>query len=191
MTTLGNNNFPSVLTAERSAAPALPTSGQKLYMGTDGNLHYIDPGGLVRQVGGSVPENTSKLLAITNYGGGTSVNVTSTSLVDLDAANLSITFTAPASGNIVIKVAASVLISGGQFNVDAMFLGFREGVNDIAEHFVGHGNGYGDIRIAARFYLTGVSAGSHTYKLAGCSSANTLYVREFSNAPVTIEVWST
>lgn len=102
----------------------------------------------------------SPLLAITNYspGSNTTAVTTSASMVDADATNLVVTFTAPASGKVLVILEAKLSFSG----TDDAAWGLREGTNTIAESFVGRANA---ARPRVGFYITGLTPGSsHTYK---------------------------
>ena len=78
----------------------------------------------------------------------------------MDATNATVTFTAPASGNVIV---VCTVLAGS-----AGYMGIREGSTDlIGPQLVTSATGGGIINMASRaFYITGVSPGSHTYKLA-------------------------
>lgn len=82
-------------------------------------------------------------------------NATSTD-VDVDAARLAVTFTAPASGNVLVEVC-------GLTNTSVVTnWTLRNGTTTVAEHTMG-GSAY--TTRTARFFLTGLTAGqSYTYK---------------------------
>lgn len=114
-------------------------------------------------------------LGITRYQGGsdTSVNTTSTSTVDADATNMKVTFTAPASGNVLVEVGAFCQNAGSQM----MFLGLREGTtNVVTKQAVLYAASAIIVFVRRSFYLTGLSAGSHTYKLSYCTNGGTVYL---------------
>ena len=104
-------------------------------------------------------------LAVVRYtpgsDGAPTYNTNSTSLVDIDATNAIITFTAPASGNVLVDVAMS-LHSASSNNTH---LGIREGSSDIAGPQLVINNSQ-IVCVRRSFYITGISAGSHTYKAA-------------------------
>ena len=107
---------------------------------------------------------------------------TSTSLVDLNASNNVVTFTAPASGNVLVVLEALVQPDNGNVSGKVAYWGLRESTTNIAgpyEAAVQHvtGSAY-YTRASLSIYLTGISAGSHTYKWAhrASSSAQTICV---------------
>ncbi len=119
----------------------------------------------------------------------------STTLVDVDATNLAVTFTAPASGKVIVRLQAGCYNTGnyGQFGV-------REGTTNIAVGRVNANNAAGPTAVRS-FLITGISAGSHTYKFAfsagGSGGTMNLYyqtddpaVASASIGPASIEVWA-
>ncbi len=139
-----------------------------------------------------VANGGNPLLALKIYANGsdTALHTESTNtLTDMDATNASVTFTAPASGNVLIKV--SVL---GNNNASGdHFFGLRESTSTIAESYVlGQvPTGSYALRVNTAFYLTGVSAGSHTYKLAHRVTAGS--VSAFTGptfGQLVMEVWA-
>ncbi len=137
-----------------------------------------------------VESGGTRLLAQLAYdGNNANYHTTSTTLTDVDATHLAITFTAPASGNVLVRVIARV-----NNNTHNGYFGLREGSTSlVTPRFVC----YNTVVLASvDFYLTGVSAGSHTYKLAfvvdpsggmdvACFPINT----GVGNIPVVMEVW--
>jgi len=97
-----------------------------------------------------------------HYAAGSDQNYTvGGTLADVDATNILVTFTAPASGNVFIYCAAMVQNNGG-FGL----FGVRESTTDIvAGQMVT--NAASPTMGLRTFYLSGISAGSHTYKLSG------------------------
>jgi len=102
------------------------------------------------------------LLGVNEYtssGGQTIYTRSSATEADVDATNMAVTFTAPASGNVIVKCSAWC----DQGNGDAGHWGLRESTTNIANNaLVVRANG--QAYTCATFYLTGISAGSHTYK---------------------------
>jgi hypothetical protein len=136
---------------------------RRLFLGEDGAMHLKDSSGNVTDVASGVGA-AGDILGICTYAAGSDTTLgstASTSLVDLDATNAKVTFTAPASGNVLIRVAVSLSANNGSYEY---YLGLRESTSDIGTCLVG--SGAAQQRRHAEFYLTGVSAGSHTYKLA-------------------------
>jgi hypothetical protein len=108
----------------------------------------------------------SSLLAVVGYAPGsdsTIGSVTGATIADFDAANLSCTFTAPASGNVL------VILEGlqGSAGTDTTYFAVREGAVTLGQIFLEGSSTTNGRRKTATFYFTGVSAGSHTYKFAG------------------------
>lgn len=93
-------------------------------------------------------------------------STTSATLADVDATNMAVTFTAPASGNVLVILSAycDITATGSAFGRWSL----REGSSDIsgAGGSVTRGNGTSgdDGYRTIRIHLTGLSAGSHTYK---------------------------
>lgn len=135
------------------------------------------------------------LLAVFKQSSGTNQTTTSATQADVDATNAAVTFTAPASGNVLVRVTAEAQVSNAVQNA---FFGLREGSTDIAGRtFVAQGNATfnSEHLICACFYLTGISAGSHTYKLAySVNGGASFIVRQIGSSatsfPVTLEVWA-
>lgn len=102
---------------------------------------------------------------------GTTAGITSTTLTVLDATNITITFTAPASGNVVIKGSATVY-----FNIGAaigwVHMGLVDGSNATvtgSTESIGFANGtsFQGARPAYSFKETGLTPGnSYTRRLA-------------------------
>lgn len=106
-------------------------------------------------------------------------------LTDVDATNAAITFTAPSSGNVLVRVSALEARSGS----GSTHWGIREGSSTIAEAFVLDGSATG-IRNRAEFIVSGIAAGSHTYKFAHRSSSNNDVVYSGpANGQVILEVY--
>lgn len=123
----------------------------------------------------------------------TSANYTTTSATQADVnASVAVTFTAPASGNIIVRATVPVNISAAVQNA---FLGLRESTTDLVNGTTGtfacQGNATfaNELLVAWEAYLTGVSAGSHTYKLAfAVNGGATFIVRSFAGAPIILTV---
>lgn len=135
------------------------------------------------------------LIGLTAYAAGSDTTLhtqASATLTDMDATNASVTFTAPASGNVLIH--ASVLSSNSTVNGATVYFGLRESTTDLATVYVVNAS-VGEVGVASRrsvtFYLTGISAGSHTYKLAhSASSGSTSTFTGPLFGRVVIEVWA-
>lgn len=141
----------------------------------------------------------SGLLAITAYkpASVTIYETTSTTLADVDATNLSVTFTAPASGNVLVRLNA--YSDYNDVNTSEAFWGLRESTTDLM------GSVTRVLRVAelgylsVAMYLSGIGAGSHTYKwsfaIASGGQKNRIIIQDGSVAinkwgPGIMEVWS-
>lgn len=134
------------------------------------------------------------LLAYKVYTGG-NFTLNNATMGDVDATNMAVTFTAPVSGNVLVRLSAGV---GGSDTLDAyQSWGIREASSTIIgaagtsivhrEPVSGHNN-YHWASVA--FVLTGISAGSHTYKWAAAQSSGTALLRAEANGPAVMEVWA-
>jgi hypothetical protein len=97
----------------------------------------------------------------------TILSTTSTTFADVDATNAVVTFTAPASGNVMVRVSAFADTGAG-----AYFWGLRESTTDqtTATTRVVRSGGQTNY-VSVPMYLTGLSAGSHTIKLSHAVTA--------------------
>ena len=119
------------------------------------------------------PTTPSQLLGSVQYDPTTAVAATTTSTTgaDIDATNLSLTVTVPASGKICVLFSC-VVATGGY---SAMFLGLRESTTNVA-YAKAQQSAPGTLRTALGMLVTGLSAGSHTYKAAFKSVSGTVGV---------------
>ena len=135
----------------------------------------------------------SPLLAYSVATAGTNQTTTSSSLADVDATNAAVTFAAPASGIVLVVVTAQLSISNVVANGQ---LGLREATTNIAgPNTVITGNATVSLAavITSVFKVSGISAGSHTYKLAFASTGGVNFSvlnvgSSASNFPVTLQV---
>lgn len=112
------------------------------------------------------PRSTNPL-AVTNYvpGTNTGASASNASLTALDATNLKVTFTAPASGHVFVEVN----VFGYHITTtDYGILGLLESGSPVSgcQDQAGFFGSTVPSRITAIFEISGVSAGSHTYTLA-------------------------
>lgn len=109
------------------------------------------------------PTTVAQLLGSVSYDPTTvtSPNTTSTTGADIDATNLSLAVTVPASGKIL--VAFSFCCTGGH---SALFMGLRESTNNIGYGKLGFSSPTDNARFMMQVLITGLSAGAHTYKAA-------------------------
>jgi hypothetical protein len=162
----------------------------KLTKGADGTV--------LRMAAGAVgwAEQAGRLLAVHAYAPASTATYTSTStsLADVDATNMAITFIAPASGNIVVSLTAYTDVAVGDG-----FWGLRESTTNLAGSVgrVIRGPQGAAIITTYRFYLSGVSAGSHTYKWSfsvGTGATMRILIQDGSTTPAwsagLMEVWS-
>ena len=138
--------------------------------------------------GGASPLLAAHACVVGDYGA-----LTSTSMADVDATNMAVTFTAPASGNVLVRLSAPCAIVGTL--LDIFSWGLRESTTNIAgaaSSSIAIRNPGNSMFVAASmvFVLTGISAGSHTYKWAYSVSAGTGNIRADANAPAVMEVWA-
>lgn len=136
-----------------------------------------------------------------SYSTNASVTTTSTTLVDMDATRIAVTFTAPASGNVLVTITCRCTpdLGGGTGGAvgDQLFFGVRESSSIIAGpsgmiRMVVTGATIADLRwITYQVPLLGISAGSHTYKGAFCVTNGTRqvgFVSETAAEPATMLV---
>lgn len=165
MAKASDNEFPSVLFAEQASAPTTPAAGNwRAYFKSDG-LYVVDDAGT--EVGplstGGGGASDGGLLAYTAYDPGTLANytTTSTTFVDVNATNLAVTFTAPSSGKVLVRLTATCQISGSGATMD---WSLRTGTTDLATNF----RVAATVNVEARsvpLIITGLTPGtSYTYK---------------------------
>lgn len=131
-------------------------------------------------------------LAIVRDTAGSNVQTTSSTIADIDATNYAVTFTAPASGKVIVVMHGMAKFDPS--NADKYYQwGIRESTTTLATRPIGNSHAVAeDYRlIVARFYVSGISAGSHTYKgahkvTAGGSGTS---VTDSNDEARTIEVW--
>ena len=154
----------------------------------------VSNGTLTDNTGGSVTVLTggggggASLLAIHTYTAGSDGYVTTGSAtpVDIDATNFAITFTAPASGNVLVRVGLCIQTSG----TNHTRIGLRETSSDIYAPFnvaVAVGS---PLWLLPTYYLTGVSAGSHTYKASWDTDGTGYLFNGPIYGPYLMEVWA-
>lgn len=130
-----------------------------------------------------------RLLTIVNYrpGSVTDVSTASTSLGDVDATNLKVTFTFPASGNVLIRLQANVY----QAAANNEYWGLRSGSSDVSgSDAIVHSDSAGS-RKTLDIYLAGTPGTQVTYKWAYKVNAGTGHITYGGNdGPALMEVWS-
>lgn len=138
----------------------------------------------------SVPVATPALLAVTSYvraTDGMAYTVSSTTLVDIDPTNLAVTFTAPASGRVLVRLTGCALVSTAN---DHIYSQLREGTTPVGPQTI-HFQGTFLSTHTASLLVSGIAAGSHTYKWAWRMDANTgsMYGGPL-HGPQVMEVWA-
>lgn len=127
-------------------------------------------------------------LEIVTYDPGSVTTVTDTTIDDINAANLAVTFTVPASGSVLIRLSAIAFSgSSGQYVIWAL----REGTTTIDEARA-TADSVGQ-RQNVTFLVTGLTPGAElTYKWAqrnpSGGNANTLFGAD--GGPAIMEVWA-
>lgn len=101
------------------------------------------------------------LLAVSQYAPATRALYTTASatFADVDATNMKVTFTAPASGNVLVRLCAY----GDLALANWYYWSLRESTSNLGTPVLVFRGSEGGYRSAA-IYLTGLSAGSHTLK---------------------------
>ena len=136
------------------------------------------------------------LLATNNLASSHTYTQTSGTMADADAANMAVTFTAPASGRVLVRLTGTARMGSGAGAGDRVKWGVRESTTNLA---TGQYVLYTQATLAATmlnatsvaFLFTGISAGSHTYKWsigAGGSGSGGVFVD--TDNPALMEVWS-
>lgn len=131
------------------------------------------------------------LLGKTSYTPGSDSDIkssTSTTLEDVDATNAIVTFTAPASGNVIVDITANAQVTGSQ---SQLYWGVRESSTNVGAKTFILGIFPQGMRTTARWYITGISAGAHTYKAAICVDAQTGHLSGGPTlGPIVLAVWA-
>jgi hypothetical protein len=182
--------------------PSNPDSGYDwLYVisgSPHGGLYLKDPSG--RQIGPFITGSasaSSDLLSVTSYNPGTNTttSTTSTAGVDVDATNLAVTFTVPASGKVLVRLTA---VAYQSVNGAAYWWCLRTtgGANVAGTRGYAATND-APTRTSLSIYITGLTPGaSQTYRWGhgvGSDTGNIRYGDDAGNGPfgpAVIEVWS-
>jgi len=114
------------------------------------------------------------LLAAISYTAGTAYNIATDTLTDVDATNLAITFTVPASGKVLVRLTGSCAAAGSA----TYQWGLREATAEVGSTQPVINNASASAtsfqRLTATFLITGLTPGaSKTYKWAHRSSTGT------------------
>jgi hypothetical protein len=191
--TLGNN-WSLVYQATYRSKPALTrlkfaplTAGKKFKVGSRIAIFGRLPASILSA-------SSTGLLAVRKNVTGGFVSTTGTSLSDVDAANSFITFVAPVSGNVLIRVVGTV---GINISSGTALWGLREGTTNIAGPMTvmdANSNHVHRQVVSWDAYITGLTPGSsHTYKLAQAISGTgspQMWTYQSATDPVTMEAWA-
>ena len=165
-----------LITATAADTPA------RLAVGTNGQYLQADSS-TATGLKWATASSTSPYLAYTQVTAGNST----TSSTYQDVTGATITFTAPASGAVKLSIEAAMWATGG--NQD-MYVAFREGSTTIMERTTGSITQASQYRRTISGVVTGVSAGSHTYKIS-IKSTNATYttgIASIAASPVFLTV---
>lgn len=144
----------------------------------------------------AIDNAVGRLLAVTSYNPATqtATSTTSSSLTDVDATNLAVTFTAPSTGKVLVRLSAVSLTNAVE---QPAYWGLRVGAADVADSTVNAGADGGstiDQAASRAILVTGLTSGtSYTYKWAQKTSngAYTTYTRYGGlSGGAVMEVWS-
>ena len=150
---------------------------------------YRYTGSVWEQVG-AAQSGTTDLLGITAYAAGsdTVTAMSGTSNTDVDATNMAVAFTAPASGKVLVEVEGLVNPPTSQY----LRFQLREASSNVGNvQTVGFGS-VNVLAVAASFYITGLTpASAHTYKLGAHMAAGAADIRHGPTyGRVTMKVWA-
>lgn len=99
---------------------------------------------------------------------------------------MAVTFTTPASGNVLVRLTAFVYMTAG----NNMYWGLREGTSNVGTSMVADFGG-GQHTASVAIKLTGLSAGSHTIKWSADVSGGTHYIyANGGEGQAVMEVWA-
>ena len=179
---------PGTTLGDLAYSSATANTNTRLGIGTTGQILTVSAG---VPAWATPASSGSTLLAQQTNSYGSNYSTTSTSFVDVNATNFVLTFTTPSSGNIVLRATMPMEFAStgqGLYN-------WREGSSDITgtDFVLASNGGSSPIRgtVAWNCYLTGVSAGSHTYKLGmKTTNAGTTMFGYTNNSRFTLECWS-
>ena len=177
---------------QEGSAPATPSSTQvEIYAKSDGLMYSKDDAGTETLMSSGPVSASTGLLAVASCNTGASYTTTSSTQADVNS-SVAVTFTAPASGNVVVKVWCPINMSAANQNA---WLGLRESTTDVVSKqfaFQGQTATAQELGLSITFYVTGISAGSHTYKLAYAVNGGASFTVRASSAatPTIMEVWA-
>lgn len=152
----------ATIAAFDATAPVTQAFGDSAAAGTAGTAARRDHKHGI-PAASSIPGNiigyTSYTRATDNFLGG--AGTTSATLVDADATNAIVTFTAPASGNVIVMMSCAAFPGS-----TTLFVGLRESTTVVGPETLASGVTSAGAHNTWFWIITGISAGSHTYKAA-------------------------
>jgi len=185
----------SMATAIDAKGDLVPGTGAdtfaRLAVGANGTVLTADSAEATGLKWATPASSGSTLLAYATNSYGSNYSTTSTSFVDVNASLFVLTFTTPASGAVVLRATMPMEFAStgqGLYN-------WREGTTDLtgSDFVLASNGGSSPIRgtVSWSCYLSGISAGSHTYKLGmkTTNSGTTMYGYTNSSR-YTLECWS-
>lgn len=178
-----------------SAAPELirDTIAAALVEGSGIDITVDDAGDTITIAATGGGSGGAALLAVTSYapGSGGAIDTTSTTAVAMDATNLAITFTAPATGKVRINATGRVIWVAGSGIVYWNLINGSTTLQEVAVSSLQPTNS--SRRPLVAFHLTGLTPGaSYTLKLGHrVSNADTTSRVSYgaANGPIIIEAW--
>lgn len=178
---------PGTTLGDLAYSSATADTNTRLGIGTTGQVLTVS-GGVPVWSAPAAGGSTLLDVRLNNYG--SNYSTTSTSFVDVNASLFYLTFTAPTSGNVVLRASMPIEFNGGG---QAIF-NWREGSTDITNtNFIAVNNGSSFPRAGTHTfnaYLSGISAGSHTYKLGFRSTSGATFFGYTNSSPFLLEAWS-
>jgi hypothetical protein len=193
--TASDNPFPSLLVTE-GTAPASPASGkQRVYI--DSTSHQLSRKNSSGTVVNLETNQTAAaaLIGLKVYAPSSQTisTISGTSMADVDATNMIVTFTAPASGNVLVRLGAYA----DENSTCEFYWGLREGSTDITTSITRVLREASSLRyISVPMYVTGLGAGSHSLKWSAAVGSNSarIIIQDGSATgkwgPAIMEVWS-
>jgi hypothetical protein len=163
----------------------------RLAIGSNGQYLGVS-GGVPAWV--AAPTIDAALLGRTSYDPGTvtTYTISSATLADVDATNLSLGFTAPASGNVLVVLSAFATEPGTASQL--AYWGLRAGTNDVAGSIAAvirsDTSAWPGRRPTYRIPFTGLS-GAYTWKWASaCSSGSFTFDAGGDSGAAVMEAWA-
>jgi hypothetical protein len=137
-----------------------------------------------------LPSNVGRLLGAVAYDPATDVDYTTTAtMTALDATNVSVTFTVPDSGSVLIRSQVQAYPTA---TTGSLILGIMEASTTLKQAQVGGDEGTNTVgSYGATWKITGLTPGAtKTYKLAAKHSTNAWHVRYGDDyMPALFEIW--